>query len=139
MKNALKRACTFYLGSWWLPPVIFMLCAMISILGMVSVFNSFSDFEQPVAAESLVNAINSWMVISIPLILVSGLGLFVSWIWVVFHKQWRDFALSLLCIPASCIVIMIISLFISTLKQATKIKNVIKTISPAAQTQGDEE
>ena len=155
MKNELKRACTFYLGSWWLPPAVLAFF-------FTAYWFSFSIFiwntipvgtTQETDLGTLTNKMAFHMMIFTPLILLAGLGVLVSWIWILFHKRWLHFLLSILSIPAALIAAWILIFVFSAIFTFPKIMKKIKTtqhettaieatsadVPDATQTQGDEE
>jgi len=92
MKNELKRACTFYLGSWWLPQ---LLVFMVLIIG--------NSFKEAISGQAIKFGIDygetvrvmlfslcvKIMTVSWCLAFLLVLGWLSSWIWFLIHKQWR--------------------------------------------------
>ena len=86
----LKRAGAFYLGSWWLPPLLPLLW---TILGMVLMIDKGKS-EEPIEVRELANAVGAvlWWTVLL------WLGWSASWIWLLSHKRWMRALLSFLLI-----------------------------------------
>ena len=90
MKNELKRACTFYLGSWWLPAVlIFILSCLMPTLTSESCFIAPDGTKTYIHKAIIPQPYMEWLTCSLLL------GLLANWIWLLFHKRWLKFAINI--------------------------------------------
>ena len=98
--KTLKCACVFYFERWWLPPLCIPIWALLSILAMMALANYIGSYvvDYDVLVVSL-------LTLGAELSIFVWLGVPISWIWLLFHKQWLKalwnflFVALLLCFP----------------------------------------
>lgn len=76
-----KRVGAYYLNSWWLPPLVVLICTVLSILIMI-ICRLFIKDPYRVNTSDIVAA---RVFLSVPL---SLLGFCVSCVWLMVHKRW---------------------------------------------------
>ena len=86
MKNELKRACTFYLGSWWLPPMAVLMMSLVR-------WSYHCLFQQGIWNETP-NAMLWISAVSLWLIFLLTLGWLVSFFWIAVNKHFKYLLLS---------------------------------------------
>jgi len=90
MKLPIKRALTYYLDSWWLPPL--MTLVWVAILNFTFII-TYAPPRNPLEANISAFLDSLWYV-TCALIFVSSLSLLGSWGWLLFRKRWLRALLS---------------------------------------------
>jgi len=112
--KTLKRICLFYLNSGWLPPLLLAIFLMILSFGML---RTFFRMPNPAPFEELSKEIGFWIGITFIPTGIFGLGLLVNWIWLLFHKNWRNLVTSVLFIPFCYVLFFMFMCAYGILKQ----------------------
>jgi len=80
MKSALKRFASFYLNSWWLPPVLWAVYLMtLAWLFLSRMIRPSAEGESSIL--ETVCGVVYWCLLA---------GVLASWIWLLIKKRWRN-------------------------------------------------